>query len=66
MTIAERTAYEAGKTAKDRGLENQAPCYDPIMMRLIKNARSEAGREYNSQVIKAWYLGANRELPKED
>ena len=63
MNAAERMAYEAGKTAKERGLGNQAPCYDPVMMRLVKNARSKAGHEYNARVIKAWYLGAGRELP---
>ena len=65
MSIAERTAYAAGQTAKERGLGDKAPCYDPIMMSLVKNARSKSGHDYNARVIKAWYEGAGRDLPTE-
>lgn len=65
MTTAERTAFEAGKTAKERGLGDQAPCYDLIMMRLVKNARSKSGHDYNAKILKAWYMGAGRQLPEE-
>ena len=65
MTAAECAAYEAGRTALNRGLANKAPCYDPIMMKLVTNATSEKGRERNEKILKVWYKGAGREIPKE-
>ena len=66
MTKAEMLAFNAGKTAKERGLEGKAPCYDPILGGLVTNSRSESGRRRNIRVLEAWYLGAGIPLPKGD
>lgn len=66
MTKAEKTAFEAGRTSAERGLTGKAPCYDPVMMDLVVEARSKAGQDYNRRVIVAWYQGAGREIPKDE
>ena len=65
MTAAEKIAYEAGKTAKERGLGDKAPCFDPILDSLLRDARSKSGHAYNSRVLRAWFMGAGRDIPTE-
>lgn len=66
MTKLEMIAFEAGRTSAERGLADKAPCYDPILDSIVTNARSEAGHKRNERILKAWYKGAGRELPKRD
>lgn len=63
MTKAEKIAYSAGQTAAARGLEDKAPCYDPLMGNLITESRSKSGIERNLKILAAWYHGAGREIP---
>lgn len=56
MTKAEKTAYEAGKTAAAR-IGDKAMCYDPIMSDLVVKARTARGEEYNRRIMTAWIKG---------
>lgn len=57
MTGYERMAYEYGKTYNPDIDEQNAPVFDSRMDRLVIEAQSKQGQEYNHRVISAWWRG---------